>query len=185
MTLLAKLHTMRDAIVRRWSDLTLAMCASDSQKFLKEVNDPFANPMGTTIRAEIERLFDALLEMLPEEEVITHLDPIIKIRSIQDAPTSEVVSFVFQLKEVLRDEFAKDWTDPHLLKQHLEFENRIDRLALLAFDRHASYQRRIADIRVREAKARVATLLRMARVDWNDLPTCTPACEQTSGGCGQ
>ena len=183
MSLLERLKSKRGAIVSRWIEAALPSRDAKSVTLLLRERDPFNNPIGTTIRSEIGYLFDALLSATPTSEIVPHLNRVIQIRSIQDGPVSKVTAFVFELKHILGRELEDGLRDPRVLRQCLDFHDRIDRLALLAFDSHARFQRSIADIRLREAKARVATLLRMARIDWNAVPTCASSCAKFPGDC--
>ncbi|MBI4878791.1 MAG: RsbRD N-terminal domain-containing protein [Planctomycetes bacterium] len=173
-----QLQAKRAEIVRAWVERTVEMYPADAAKFLLRVNDPFSNPVGTTIALELEFLFDALLRDVPPDEVVPRLDRVIQITSVQDVGSARAVSFVFALKEVIRRALAADRADAGLLRRCLEFEQRIDALALLAFDSCSRFLQRIADIRVREAKRRVWSLMRMLKVDWDHLP----AEEEGAGG---
>jgi len=181
VALLDLLRQRRSDLIRIWIDRALEVYPEDSSGFLKGQKDPFANPTGNTIATEIEHLFDALLRSAPREEVSPHLDPIIQMTCIQEVAPSRAVSFAFQLKDVLRTELAAELRDRSVLEELLEFEDRIDRLAMWAFDSHTGFLQRISRIRVREAKARVSTLLKMVGVDWDDLPSH----ERNPRGCGR
>jgi hypothetical protein len=175
------LRQKRSDLVRKWSEEALAIFPPDAMNFLRSVKDPFANPAGTTIVTEVEFLFDALLDDLPLEEIAPRLDRIIQLSSVQDVTPSRAVSFVFKLKEVLRGELSTELRDPKVFEWFLEFEARIDRLALGAFESYVSHRERLADIRVREVRNQVATLMRMTTIKPEDPASCTPA----RGGCGQ
>jgi len=175
------LHQKRREIVQKWAEEAFAIFPADAMNFLKSVKDPFANPAGTTIASEIAFLFDALLNGLSPEEISPRLDRIIQLSSVQDIAPSRAVSFVFKLKEILRKELGERLRDPRILEQYLQLDARIDRLALCAFDSHAGHQQRLADIRVREVRNRVATLLRMTDISLEEPPSCVP----TRGGCRQ
>ena len=55
-----RVRERRDAIVRRWVDGMLSVYPKDSAaRFLKE-RDPFANPLGNTVREGAAGLFDSL-----------------------------------------------------------------------------------------------------------------------------
>ncbi len=174
-----QLQAKRAEIVRAWVERAIELYPADAAKFLLGVKDPFANPMGTTIVRELEFLFDALLRDAPRDEIVPRLDRVIQITSVQDAGSARAVSFVFALKDVIRRALGGTLSDASALRRCLDFERRIDALALLAFDSCSRFLQRIADIRVREAKRRVWSLMRMLKVDWDGLP----AGEEEVGGC--
>ncbi len=178
------LRRNRAQIVREWTDQTLSLFPEEAMGFLRNTADPFANPVGTTIAGELEFLFGALLEGLSPEEVRPRLDPIVQITCVQKLDPSTAVSFVFTLKEIVHAELMGEFEQPRadvpgVWARLLEFDRRIDRLALMAFDCYAGYRERLAGIRVHEVRSQVATLLRMADGGHAD----EEACASTEGGC--
>lgn len=167
--------------MRKWGEAALTIFPPGAAEFLKSIKDPFANPAGTTIVTEVEFLFDALLDELSEDEIAPRLGRIIQLSSVQDVAPSRAVSFVFELKKVLRTELRAELRDRKVLEQFLEFEARIDRLALMAFESFVGYRERLADIRVREMRNQVAGVMRMTKLRPEDPSSCSP----TRGGCGQ
>ena len=83
------------------------------------------------------------------------LDAIIRIRAVQDLTASQAVGFVFLLKPILlelqpeRNPAARDVPLGVLLN------DRIDRLALMAFDKYMQCREQLADIRVSEGRRRI------------------------------
>ena len=102
------LRQKRAEIVRKWGEEALAVFPPAAAEFLKSVKDPFANPAGTTITTEVEFLFGALLDELSADEIAPRLDRIIQLSSVQDVAPSRAVSFVFELKKVLRTELRAE-----------------------------------------------------------------------------
>ncbi len=148
-------------IADRWCDLILATYPPDAARLMAGRSDPFANPVGGTIR----RATRAVIEALPDEgpdraRVAPHLHDIVRIRAVQDFSPSQAVGVVFLLKQAARE--APDGL-PALSPEDLaEFDRRVDDLALLAFDLYTADRERIAAIRVREAQRRVRRLLQRA-----------------------
>jgi len=174
--LLALLRQNRREILDAWIDATLGIFPKDARQFLKSIGDPFDNPMGNRITNEIESLFDALLEDAPKGLITDHLDRIVQITCVQDVEPSRSVSFAFGLKDVIRHVLAARCAGRWSPEQFLDFETRIDGMALCAFECHAKQRQRISDIRVREARVQVSALLRTARRPLSIEPT--------QGGCG-
>ncbi len=130
--------------------------------FLKQEKDRFANPVGYTISQEIETLYEGLLQGVASDKLITSLDNIIRIRAVQDFSPSQAVSFVFRLKQAIRDELDKEIHEGQISKELLKFESKIDELALLAFDIYMKCRENIYEIRVNKLKAEVVGALKLS-----------------------
>ncbi len=130
---------------------------------MRLVKDPFANPVGNTIRRETEFLFDALLSGASQEEVGPHLDGIIRIRNVQDFSPAQALAFIFLLKDVVRKELGALSRSGEAVDELLRFESRVDSLALLAFDMYAQCCEQIYVLRADEVKRQTAKLLERAQ----------------------
>ncbi len=91
-------------IRKRWLDLIIETYPPDSQRFLLEQKDRFANPVGTTLSREMESLYHELLHGMNPEKINSSLDAIVRIRAIQDFTPAKAMTFIFLLKKVLREE---------------------------------------------------------------------------------
>jgi len=131
---------------------------SDTSKFLESEKNRFANPVGHTISDEIPKLFDQLIGEMNREKVLVSINNILKIRAVQDFSAGQAVGFVFGLKTVIRDMLAKSSPDKDTMAELLEFESRIDSLALFAFETYMECRERIHEIRTSEMKARSVQL---------------------------
>ena len=141
------------AIKERWLKRTLASYRQDSAGFFLQTTDRFANPVGQTLATETGALVDCLLSGAEATELCLHLEEIVKIRAIQDFTPSEAVSFVFLLKDTVREELHGERSDPQLRSELVAFEDRIDQLALFAFDIFVKWREKVYSLRVREIKA--------------------------------
>ena len=159
MTLRDLLHSRRAAIQKRWLDKTLETYAPDASAFFERRKDQFANPVGQALRAGTQAMVDCLLDEMDAEKICSALDEIVKIRSIQDFTPAQAVSFVFSLRQIIRDELGKE-LDSSRLAELTEFETRIDQLALFAFDIYVKCRERLYEIRVGEVKRSVSGLMR-------------------------
>jgi len=162
MTIEKRLSEKRSHIIKRWLDLTLKTYPEQTRRFFKKRKDRFANPVGMTLSAEIENLYDAFIQGADEEVISPVLEKIIKIRAIQDFSPSQAVAFVFLLKEIARKELGKEIQEHSVTKDLLEFESRVDKLALLAFDIYGKCREDLFQIRTNEVKNHVSRLLQRA-----------------------
>lgn len=146
-------------ILSRWLELVLETYPSDAQRFLKKQKDPFANPVGTTIKREAENIYKELFRGMDPEKLSLSLDGIIRIRAVQDFTASEAISFLFLLKNIIREEAGKEIREQQLLDEWMIFESRFDEVALLAFDVYMKCREKIYEIRANETKNQVSRLL--------------------------
>jgi hypothetical protein len=70
--------------------------------FLKGQKDPFANPVGKTTHQSLDALVDALITGAGRDVMAAALDPILRIRAVQTFTPSKATSFVFSLKQIIR-----------------------------------------------------------------------------------
>ena len=158
----------RGVIAGKWLDRIVASYPADTASFFKKKRDQFTNPVGTTLARGTSELVDALFDGMSVEALREALEPIVKIRAVQDFSPSAAVAFVFQLKDVIRDVVGNEIEGEQPRVQLEQLERRIDKLALLAFDVYASCREQVADIRVSELKRNVANVLK--RSGWFEDP---------------
>lgn len=153
----------RSIILKTWLDLILASYPSDTQRFLKNRKDRFANPVGYTILKETENLFDELIrdKKVDTDRISPILDKIIRIRATQDFTPSQAIAFVFLLKRAIRENVNKEISENSLFFQELlRFESKIDDMAILAFDIYMKCREKLYEITANHAKNQVSGLLR-------------------------
>ncbi len=159
----------RSDLVKEWRNIIIASYPKGSQSFLKKGKSQFANPVGFVIANEIESLYDELIREDGDLEKITAcLENIIRIRAVQDFKPSQAVSFVMELKELVRGVLGEGHSA--VLK---DFDSRMDQMTLLAFDIYGKCRQRLFEIRVNEVKNEVGRLLERANLI-SEIPECSP-----------
>ena len=141
------------AIKERWLERTLASYRQDSAGFFMQQKDRFANPVGQTLASETAAIVDCLLADADPGDLCLHLEEIVKIRAVQEFAPSEAVSFVFLLKDTIREELAGELSAQELLTELSAFEARIDQMALFAFDIFVKWREKVYSLRLREIRA--------------------------------
>ncbi len=170
MKLIDVLQKKKAAIAERWLDRTLETYASRTSAFLKRKKDQFANPVGNTLRTDTRAVMDDLVEWLDEPENVSadrfcsHLENIIKVRSVQEFSPSQAVSFVFYLRQAIREELREELKDPALWTELARFEVQIDQLALFAFDIYSRSREKLYELRINEIKRTGYRLLKKANL---------------------
>jgi RsbT co-antagonist protein rsbRD N-terminal domain len=145
----------RGAIVGQWLARTLGTYPFLTSGYLLEEKDRFRNPVGHALREALPTLVDELLGGMNVERIAPSLDQLVRMRAVQDFSASQAVGFVFLLRDVLRCECPDELTP--------EVEQRIDQMALLAFDLFVKCREAMEHIRTAEARRGVYVLDRLKR----------------------
>jgi hypothetical protein len=142
----------KTAIIKNWFTLAVETYPPDTASFLKRQKDPFANPVGRTISLGLEALFNELLKEMDHEIITSFLDPIIRIRAIQNFSPAQAVNFIFLLKKAIRENIKKEGLEEQLFNELLLFESKIDKLALIAFNIYVQCKEKIYDLKANEMR---------------------------------
>lgn len=150
--LLAKNKT---AVIDKWFGVVIDSYPSDTARFIKSQKDPFSNPVGGTTLKGLTGLMDELLGEMNPDTINSFLDPIIRIRAVQSFTPSQATSFVFSLKKIIRDSFINKKSGDYQISTELsQFEQKIDSIALMAFDIYMKCREKIFQLKANEEKNR-------------------------------
>jgi hypothetical protein len=159
MTLASLLQQSQEAIVRRWCAEALATYAEAAAAALQREQDPFANPVGHSLRTGTRAIFEGLCAGQGPDVLRASLEPIIKIRAVQEFSASRAVAFIFGLKDAIRAELRDAVAEPRVSSELAEFERRIDGVALAAFDLFVQCRQQISELRINEVKRNVSWIV--------------------------
>jgi hypothetical protein len=148
-----RLRSRRVAILGRWKALALRVYPERAVGFIAGERDRFQNPVGHVMGESLEVLYDGLLADGPAEEMRRALDGIVRIRAVQDLPPSAGVGLVFLLRRAIGEELRGRGAAPTGGVGVAALYERIDRLALEAFDLFMQCREKIYDLRVREVRS--------------------------------
>jgi len=162
------LSEKKTAILKRWFHMIVETYPADSADFLKREKNQFANPIGYTTSTEIESIYDELVNGMDRQRLCALLDKIIRIRAVQQFSPSQAVVFVMLLKKAVREELGNEISKSQAYDELLEFENRIDNLALFAFDIYMECREKISDIKANEIRNRSKKLLERMNIAWEN-----------------
>lgn len=155
MELAPLLEARRKAVLGQWFQLVIETYPSATAQFLGKQQDQFRNPVGHAISEGLGRIYDQLLTAMDADELADALDGILRIRSIQDFTPTEAVSFVFDLKVVIRKMVEAEERAGGAQLELTELDSRIDRVALLAFEKYTACREKLNEIRISEIKKRM------------------------------
>jgi len=150
------LNERMDTILERWVEAVLSAYPSDAAVLFQKEQDPFANPIGASVREGTRGVLQAILDGMDQEGLRSHLDRIVRVRAVQDFAPSQALSFVFSLRAVIRDTLPELDADPRLRREMAGLDEEIDRVALAAFDLYAERREEVSQLRVNEVKRQVA-----------------------------
>jgi len=143
-------------IANDWFAILAGTYPPDTTRFLKSNKDTFINPVGGTSRRTIEAVLDGLLENAGQDHLAHQLDALIRIRAVQTMFTpSQATAFILDLKQIIRNTLKTDLQNPDMQAQLLEFEERIDRLLLIAFDIFVRCREKIYSMKATEEQSKI------------------------------
>ena len=145
----------KTAIIDKWFNAVADTYPADTAGFIKRQKDPFSNPVGGTTKKGLTIVIDELFGEMDRDKIDSFLDPIIRIRAVQDFTPSRAISFVFSLKKIIRNQLNKsDFNDPRILAELSEFDLKIDLIGFIAFDIYMKCREKIYQIKANEEKNR-------------------------------
>lgn len=156
MSLEELLRNSEDAILVRWLEDALATYPGSSSEVFKREKDPFANPIGRSLREGTRGMFRALMDRENAEVMRQHVSEIMRIRAVQQHLPSQAVGFLFSLKSAIRAELHGAATQAEYSSALAELDSQIDRIALMAFDIYVQYREQVSELRINEVKRQVS-----------------------------
>ncbi len=146
------LRKRRDEVAQAWVQDTLSGYSAQAVAAWSRERDPFANPVGHSLRVGTRAVLDWLLDGDDAEAMRRGLDDILRIRAVQELSPRDAVGFVFRLKAVLRAELGEALRDPTVRQEMVEFEARLDEIGLEAFELFLAHREQLYELRVAELK---------------------------------
>jgi RsbRD-like negative regulator of sigma factor len=165
------------AILNRWRGMIKEAYPVETAAFLHGQTDRFRNPVGHTLLQQTSEIYDAFLRDERPANVAGLMDPLIRIRAVQDLTPAQAVDFVFRLKDAIREELANEMSLEGVAARLLSFESRIDAFALVAFDCYMACREQIYTLRTDE-------IGRQTRVSLERAGRLGEAEKRTTNRCG-
>jgi hypothetical protein len=144
------LAAKKQEILKSWFQATVDSYPADTAQFLKGQKDPFANPVGKTTHQSLDALLDALATGAGRDEMVAALDPILRIRAVQTFTPSKATSFVFSLKQIVRQHLPD--AGPDAQGDMNDLERGIDEMAMAAFDIYVACREKIYELKANESR---------------------------------
>ncbi|AET67337.1 hypothetical protein Desor_1697 [Desulfosporosinus orientis DSM 765] len=158
------LEEKKSTVAKRWLDAIMASYPNDKSGFLMNQGDQFSNPVGYTFTTGVTGILDVIAKGEDFGESISFLEDIIRVRAVQDFTPAKAMAFIFQLKTIVREELVPEIRQNQVYIDLLEFESKIDDLALTAFDIYVKCREQIFELRTDELKRMTFSLLKKANL---------------------
>lgn len=156
----AVLREKQGKIIEKWTEEAFSVYPPESARFFSDTKDPFANPVGTAIRRGITLLFEeAVKDPMDLNKANAALEPIIRLRAVQEMSPSKAVSFIFAIKKLVRKEFIGLPQDKSLAICLSALDANADGMMLLAMDMYMRCRQTVYALRINQAKETVRKLL--------------------------
>jgi hypothetical protein len=149
----------RDVVAQRWLEEVLSSYPEDAAALFQREQDPFANPLGHSVREGTRGLLEAIFGDMDPEEIHKHLDSIIRIRAVQQLAPSQALAFLFSLKPILVRMLPEGAADPETVREMQTTEDRINQVALMAFDLYTECREEVSKLRINEVKRQVTWVI--------------------------
>lgn len=191
MELTAELVRNREAVLEKWFDAIIATYPRETSNFLARQKDRFRNPVGYAIERSIGPVYDQIAGAMSRDDLLESLDGVIRIRSVQEFTPSEAISWIFRLKPIVREVLGARVWEPDCSTDLAELDVRIDRVAMLAFDKYVECREKLFEIRAGEIRRQTSRLMERytsspctsRERESQNMMSCDPAAKK--GGCGR
>jgi hypothetical protein len=174
MQLYRLLEAKKKLIIKKWLDQVLNDYAPDTAVFYKMQKDEFSNPVGATTDSVLKDLFAAILQHRDSAAISEILDPLIRIRAVQNFKPSQAVGFILCLKEIVQEIVKKEASQTDL-NELCAFGMEIDKVSLIGFNIFMECRERIYSLKTNEERNKIykafarAGLIKEIEADASDL----------------
>lgn len=149
------------SLITKWFHNLCQEYPDKTVKLLKSNKSQFANPVGYNIQQGLNCIFDQLLEDMDAEKLRLNLDMILRIKAVQDFSPSQAMAFIFMLKHLIREELHSQLGNEVMYKELDVIDQRIDNIALVAFEIYLQCKETIYQLRIDELKRKCSILERI------------------------
>ena len=150
MTLKDLLAEKKTIILERWLDRVLEVYPPDTQSFFRESKSPYSNPIGFTLRKGMGGIIDQILRPLSVEEARAILEPVMKVRAVENLPSSRGADFILPLREIVSEIVREEKRKDLLGREWLDLNSRISWLALLGMNLYSECREKVNQLRMKE-----------------------------------
>lgn len=134
---------MAEAIAERWLARALATFPPGTRATRGANPDQFRDPAGHLLNHNLRILAGELLGEMSRDRLMAPLDAIVRLRAVQAFSPSQALQFIFTLRDAAAEVPGASTA---------QLQERIDALALMAFDLYMACREQIYALRTREIR---------------------------------
>jgi hypothetical protein len=156
------LTAKKESIGEAWYQRIAGTYPADTASFLVRKKDRFDNPVGHAIAQTTGGSLDCLIDGAESAELRSCLQPLVRIRAVQNFSPSEAVSFVFLLEDAVAEVLGgvAEEAGGAVLSA---LRAAVREMALLCFDIYAECREDISQVKQDELKRNLYMLVRKAK----------------------
>jgi hypothetical protein len=151
LSLNQQLQEKKQSILAKWQHYVLNSDESHQMLIADKNKGRFSNPAAYVSGKNTDKIFDCLINVDENMDIITPLHDICRLRAVQDVKPSQALQFIPMLKQIIRDELSESQKSK-FEKEIWDLEKHIDKISLLAFDIYVECKNKINEIRIDEIK---------------------------------
>ena len=155
MTLRDFLEEKKNILLQRWFERILEDYPPESHAFFRDNKSPYSNPIGFTLRRGMEGIIDGILLPATVEGARAILEPVMKVRAVENLPPSQGGKFILPLREVISEIVSEARKQDPLGQEWLDLNSQITQLALLGMNLYSECREKVDQLRIRERERRV------------------------------
>ncbi len=142
----------RQPILSKWQLAAMRSYANHDGLIGQKQAGRFSNPIAFVIEKSTEEMLDWLIKVESNLDLFTPLQEICRLKAIQDFKPAEALTFIFALKEIIREQLEDENETTYWAVELLDVDKRIDEIGLLAFDIYSDCRAKIYELRMNEIK---------------------------------
>lgn len=144
------LNKKEPQILSRWQAAALSPYENALHLSGQKPKGRFADPISYLMMNNTREIWKWLIKAENDPDIVKPLEEICRMKAVQEPRPSKALSFIFDLKQIIREELEHEHGDWESGLR--DIDRRIDETALLAFDIYSECRARIYEIKVNETK---------------------------------
>lgn len=151
-TIYQTLYEKRQQVLSQWQSAAFDAYGGNIALLRNKPEGRFSNPVVYLIEKATGEIFDLLIKPENDQILTVSVNEICHLMAIQGSKPSRAISFIFALKQIIREELKDENGANYWAAEMVEIDKIIDEIGLLAFDIYSDCRAEICDLKVSEIK---------------------------------